>query len=107
MVGLHAVLRLQHVGVDGALSQEADFVANLACLFFENADELGADDLALGFRFVDVNQLVQEAIGSVNVNKVGIHLVLEDVDDLLAFALAHKAVVHVHADKLLANLLYF
>ena len=107
VVGLNAVLRLQDVWIDGVLSQEANLVANLASFFFEHADKLGADDLTLGFGLVHVNQLVQEAVGGVNVNKVGVHLVLENVDDLLAFALAHKAVVHMHADKLLVDLSYF
>lgn len=47
------------------LSQEAHFVANLASFLFEFADELSADDLALGFGLFYVNQLVKEAVGCV------------------------------------------
>ena len=45
----------------------------------------------------DVNQLAKEAIGRVHIDQVRIHLIPEHVDDLLAFTLAHEAVVHVHA----------
>ena len=100
---LHAVLGLQDVGVDGALCQEADLVADLAGLFLEHTDELGADDLALGLGLLDVDELAQEAVGGIHVDQVRVQLVLEHVDDLLAFALAHEAVVHVHADELLAD----
>ena len=100
---LHAVFGFQDVGVDSALSQEADLVAHLARLFFEHADELGADNLALCLGLVNVNQFVQETIGCVYIDQVRVHLVLEHVNDLLAFAFAHQAVVHVHANQLLAN----
>ena len=103
MVSLHAVLRLQNVGVDSALGEEADLIAHLSGLFLEHADKLGADNLALGLGLVDVDELIEEAVGSVHVNQVGVHLVLEHVDDLLALALAHQAVVHMHADELLAD----
>ena len=42
----------------------------------------------------------RKRIGCVHVDEVGVELVLEHVDDLLGFALAHEAVVHVHADEL-------
>ncbi len=103
VMGLHAVLRLQDVGIDGALSEEADLIAHLSGLFLKHANELGADDLALGLGLGDVDELVEEAVGRVHVDQVRIHLVLKDVDDLLALALAHKAVVHVHANELLAD----
>ena len=103
VMGLHAVLRLQDVGVDGALGEEADLIAHLSGLFLKHANELGADDLALGLGLGDVDELIEEAVGRVHVDQVRIHLVLKDVDDLLALALAHKAVVHVHANELLAD----
>lgn len=102
-MSLHAVLGLQDVGIDGALGEEADLIANLAGLLLEHANELGADNLTLGLGILDVHELVQEAICGVNVNQVGIHLILEDVDDLLALALAHQAVVNMHANELLAD----
>ena len=105
MVGLYAILGLQNVGIDGALGKEADLVANLAGLLLKHADELSTDNLALGLGLVHVDELVQEAIGSVHVDQVGIHLVLKDVDNLLALALTHQAVVHMHANELLADCL--
>ena len=67
--------------------------------------ELDTDDLALCLGLGDVNQLAEEAIGRVRIDQVRVHLILEHVDDLLAFTLAHEAVVHVHADELLADCL--
>ena len=103
MVGLHAVLRFQNVGVDGALGEEINLVAHLAGLLLEHADELAADDLALGLGLVHVGQKVQEAVGGIHVHQVRVHLVLEHVDDLLGLALAHKPVVHVHAHEVLPD----
>lgn len=54
-------------------------------------------------KLVDVDELVEEAIGGVHIDQVGVHLVLEHIDDLLALALAHQAVIHMHADELLAD----
>ena len=102
MVGLHAV-GLEDIGVDGALSEERHLVAHLAGLLLEHADELGADDLALGLGLGNAVEQGQEAVGSVNIDEVGVELVAEHVDDLLGLALAHEAVVHVHADELLAD----
>ena len=103
VVGLHAVLRFQNVGVDGALGEEINLVAHLAGLLLEHADELAADDLALGLGLVHVSQKVQEAVGGVHVHQVRVHLVLEHVDDLLGLALAHEPVVHVHAHEVLPD----
>ena len=93
---------LQDVGVDGALGEELDAV-ELAGLFFKHADELGADDLALAFRLGHAGQLVQEAVHRIHINQIGVHLIAEDLDDLLGLALAQQAVVHMHAHELLAH----
>lgn len=50
-----------------------------------------------------VNKLVKEAVGCVYVHQVCVHLVLEYVDNLFAFAFAHKAMVYMYADQLLGN----
>ena len=39
----------------------------------------------------------------IHVDEIRVHLVLEHVDDLLGLALTHEAVVHMHADELLAH----
>ena len=59
--------------------------------------------LRFGLGLLDVDELAQEAVGGIHVDQVRVQLVFEHVDDLLAFTLAHEAVVHVHADKLLAD----
>ena len=92
-MGFHTVLRFKNIGINDALSQEARFVANLASFLFEYANELSADDLVLSFGFFYVNKLVKEAVGCVYVHQVCVHLVLECVNNLFAFAFAHKAMV--------------
>lgn len=57
--------------------------------------------LCLVFGLFYVNKLVKEAVGCVYVHQVCVHLVLEYVDNLFAFAFAHKAMVHMYADQLL------
>ena len=101
MVGLDAV-GLEDVGIDRALAEELDAV-ELARFFFKDADELGADDLALLFGIGDAGELVEEAVDCVNVDEVGVHPVAEHLDDLLGLALAQEAVVHVDADELLSD----
>ena len=59
--------------------------------------------LTLGLGLGHAVEQAKEAVGGVNVNEVGVELILEDVYDLFAFALAHKAVVYVDADELLAD----
>ncbi len=101
MVGLDRAA-LQNVGIDGALSQEADAV-ELIGLLGEDVDKLLADNLALRLRIGHAGQLVQEAIHRVHIDEVGVHLVAEDLDHLLGLALAQQAVVYMHAGQLLAD----
>ena len=75
----------------------------MLCVLLYRFRELGADDLALGLGLGDIDKLVEEAVGGVDVDEVGVHLVLEDVDDLPALALAHESMIHVHTDELLAD----
>ena len=82
--------------------QEFDAV-QLAGLFLEDADELRADDLALLLRVGDARQLVQEAVDGVHIDQIGVHLVPEDLDDLLRLALAQQTVVDMDAGQLLAD----
>ena len=101
VVGLDAVA-LDDVGVDRPLGEEGDALA-LAGLFVEDLDELAADDLPLLLRGGDALEETEEAVGRVDVDEVGVELLLEDLDDLLALALAHQAVVDVDADQLFAD----
>ena len=101
VVGLHRAA-LQNVGVNGALGQKLNAV-QLAGLFLEDPDELGADDLALLLRFGHTGKLVQKTVHRVHIDEIGVHFVPEDPDDLLGLALAQETVVHVHAGELLAH----
>ncbi len=102
MVRLHAV-GFQNIGVDGALGEERHLVAHLAGFLLEHADELGADDLALGLGFGHAGEQVEEAVRGVHVHQVRVELVAEHVHDLLGLALAEQTMVHVNADELLAD----
>ena len=102
MVRLDAGLGLENVGVDGALAEEADSL-ELGRLLVEDLDELLTDDVTLGLGVGHACQLVEEAVGGVHVDELGAQLVAEHIDDLLGLALAHEAVVHVHAYELLAD----
>ena len=101
MVGLDRAA-LEDVGVDSALGEEADAV-QLRGFLGEDVDEHLADDLALALGIGHARQLVEEAVDRVHVDEVGVHLVPEHPDHLLALAFAHEAVVDVHAGQLLAD----
>ena len=102
VVRLDAVCGLEDVGVDGALSEEGD-VVELAGFFFKYADELGADDLAFCLGIGDACELIEEAVDSVDVDEVGVHLIAENLDDLFGLALTEKSVVDMDADELLTD----
>ena len=72
-------------------------------LLLEHADEFAADDLAFLLGIGHAGELVEETVDRVHVDEVRAELAAEDLHDLLAFALAHEAVVHVHAHELLAD----
>ena len=101
VVRLHADA-LEDIGVDGALSQELDPFL-FSRLFLEDANELGADDLALLFGIADARQFVKETVDGVDVHQVGVELVAENADHLFGFALAEQTVVDVDADQVLAD----
>jgi len=95
-------VRLQNVGVNGALSEEADAV-ELGSLFVKDLYKLSADDLALLLRLADTGQQVEETVGSINIDKVCVKLLTENFDNLLALALAHETMVDMDAGELLAD----
>lgn len=55
----------------------------LASLFFKEANEFRTDDFSFLFRFFYAGQLVQEAIGRVNIDQISLHLIAEHFDNLL------------------------
>ena len=90
-----------HVGIDRTLSQIVDR-ADLLALFLKDADELLADDLALGLRVGDVLQARKEALLGVDTHKIDVP-VLERSLDLVALVLAQQTVVDKNARELIAD----
>ena len=97
-----AAAGLDDVGVQRPLHEEVR-VADLRRLLLEDADELGADDLALALGLGDAAQLVQEARLGVDGDERDLEGVAEGGDDLLALVLAHQAVVDEDAGELVAD----
>ena len=60
-----------HVGIDRTLCQIVDR-ADLLALFLKDADELLADDLALGLRVGDVLEARKEALLGVDTHEVDV-----------------------------------
>ena len=92
---------LDHVGIDGALSQEVHG-ANILGLLLKDADELLADDLALLLGLGDTGQLAQEALLGVHADKVDVPAG-ESLLHLVALVLTHQTVVHKDAGELIAH----
>ena len=101
VVRLDAVT-LEDIGVDGALSEELDAI-ELLSLLGEYIDEFLADDLTLFLGLGNIRELIEEAVNSVNIDQVRVHLVAEHLDDLLGLAFAEQSVVDVDAYELLAD----
>ena len=77
--------------------------STLARLLLEDADELGADDLALRLGLVLTGERVEEALLGVDVDQLDPELLAERLDDLVGLALSHQAVVDEHAGELVAD----
>ena len=90
------------VGVDGALREKFD-AFELSCFFFENSDELRADDLSLCFGVVNARELVKKTVNGVHINEVGVHFFFENADDLLGFTFAEQSVIDVNANELFSD----
>ena len=97
-----AAARLDHVGVERALDEEAG-AREPRRLLLEDADELGADDLALGLGVGHAGEPLEEALLGVDGDERHLEGVAEGGDHLLALALAHQAVVDEHAGQLVAD----
>ena len=96
VVSLYTV-GFEDVGIYRSLCKELDAL-KLRRLFVKDLDELAADYLSLLFGVADSGEKIEEAVGSVYIDEIRVHLVSENLDDLLALALAHKSVVDVDAD---------
>ena len=100
VVSLYAV-RFEDVGIYRSLREELDAL-KLRGLLVKYFYEFAADYLSLLLGVADSGKEIKEAVGSVYIDKVRVHLVSENLDDLLALSLAHESVVDVDADQLLA-----
>ena len=90
-----------HVGIDRTLSQIVDR-ADLLALFLKDADELLADDLALGLRVGDVLQARKEALLGVDTHEVDVPVFKRGLD-FVALVLAQQTVIDKDARKLAAD----
>ena len=97
-----AAAGLDDVGVERALD-EVGRALELARLLLEDADELGADRLALGLGLAQPDEPREEAVLGVDGDERDLEVVAERGDDLLALVLAHQAVVDEHARQLVAD----
>ncbi len=96
--------RFDHVGIERALHEEAR-LAEFVRLFFERADELLADYLALVLRIRDPGELRQEALLGLHMHQGDVEVAAEGVLYLVALVLAHQPVVHEDAGELLPTAL--
>ena len=95
-------LRLDHVGIQGALGQEID-LPELRGLLLEDPDELVADDPPLLLGILDARQAREEPIPSVDHHQPHAEIALERDPQELRLALAHQPVVDVDAGQLVAD----
>lgn len=94
-------MRFEDVGIYRSLREELDAL-KLRGLLIKYFYKFAADYLSLLLGVADSGKEIKETVGSIYIDKVRIHLVSENLDDLLALSLAHKSVVDVDADQLLA-----
>ena len=90
---------LENVRINRTLCQKFDSF-QLASLFFKDANEFRTDDFSFLFRFFYAGQLVQEALGRVNIDQISLHLIAEHFDNLLRFSFAQQTVIDVHTNQL-------
>ena len=95
-------LRLDDVGIEGALGQEVD-LAELRGLLLEDPDELVADDPPLLLGILDTREAREEPIPSVDHDQPHAEIALERDPQELRLALAHEPVVDEDAGQLVAD----
>src|SRR5579875_2265602 len=96
---------LDHVGVERALDEEIDggVCGQLLGLFFKDADELFADDLAFLFGIADAFQASQKAFASIDRAQRNVQGLVEGLNHLLTFACAHTAIIDKNTRELVAH----
>ena len=95
--------RFDDVGVQRALGQILDLIAQAPRLLREDIDKGVSDDLALRFRVGDLFQLAQKKVTGVGDMQVDTECTAKEFLDFLGFLVAHKSVVHVDAVELAAD----
>ncbi len=106
MVGFNCLFALfllytfEDIRIDSSLCEEGN-VLKLTCFISENVDKFLTDDLTLALGLGNTLEEIEEAISSINVDKVSVELILEELDNALGFIFTHKAVVNVNATELL------
>ncbi|MPM59468.1 hypothetical protein SDC9_106310 [bioreactor metagenome] len=94
--------RLDHVGIGGALGEESGVLDRLGGVG-EDAHEFGADDLALGFGIAHAGELVEEAVGGVDVDQLHVEVVAEELLHPVRLVFAQQPVVHENAGQPVAD----
>ncbi len=77
--------------------------SSLPRLLLEDADELGADDLALGLGVRHAREAVEETLLGIDRHERHLEVVAEGGDHLLALVLSHQAVIDEDARELVAD----
>ncbi len=93
---------LDDVGIERALREEVG-AADLFRFGLEHVDELGADELALGFRIADPVEPAEEVGARVHVHQRDVVAVAEQAHDLLGLAQPHQPMVDEDAGELIAD----
>ena len=83
---------LDHIRIQGSLSQELR-IGELLCCLPELIDELVTDGFPFLFRFDDSSESFEKSIGSIDETEVELELVLEDIADLLRFPFSQHPIV--------------
>src|SRR5205807_3757272 len=91
-----------HAGAVGSVPGPARGRSEAAGLLLEDADELLADDPALGLGLGYAAQAGQEPLLGIHRHQRDLERVAEGVNDLLALVLSHQPVVHEHARELIS-----
>ena len=102
MMSFDSLLAFQNIRIDRSLRKKSDSFL-FSGFFGKYLDEFFSDDMALPLRIRHTGEEIQETVGGIHINQVGVHLVPENSDHLLRLPLPKESVINVHADQLSAN----
>ena len=95
--------RLDHVGVERALHEEAHAVAAARASSSKTRMNVSPMRLRFSSGSVDARERAEEALARVDVHERHLEVLAERLDDLLGLVLAQQAVVDEHARQLVAD----